>query len=81
MDNNTGNEVITIEESDKQTVSPAIGMIGSVETIPRLLPDDESKLANIEVPNMAVSSTTMNIEVPANITAATNSMAKQSQQN
>ena len=52
------NEVITIEESDKPAAAQAAGLGRSDGTIPRLQPDDDSKLANIEVPNMAVTTTT-----------------------
>ena len=54
MDNMV-NEIITIEESDKPAATPAAGLGRSDETIPRLQPDEDSKLANIEVPNMAVT--------------------------
>ena len=56
MDNMV-NEVITIEESDKAAATQAAGLGRSDETIPRLQPDEDSKLANIEVPNMAVTTT------------------------
>ena len=55
---NMVNEIITIEESDNPAATPAAGLGRSDETIPRLQPDEDSKLANIEVPNMAVTTTT-----------------------
>ena len=47
------NEIITIEESEQQAVTPIIGVGSDNGTIPRSQEDD-SKLANIEVPGSVV---------------------------
>ena len=56
MDNMV-NEIVTIEKSDQPAETRASGLGRSDESIPRLPPDEDSKLANIEVPNMAVTTT------------------------